>query len=285
MFFILQKEDRFNFDDVQFAIMESLLKAFKHQHEYVLMQESDFYSEDDSFNGTECRLKDASEFPEKYQKAIAIGEVTFVGKVLKIFHGIDNENAIEVPPCLREFRFLKRKYSIVPVWDIPREGRYFIKDATQQKSFSYKGELENFVYDEMFEPKTNEYDLSLKFDYDHLYQISEVVNVLAEFRAYILEGQLETVSHFAGDAYLLPDMELLKEAIRIYNEQTDCPKSYSIDLMITPEGTAITEVHNFMCLGLYNVNWDEKLLFAFKDGWNYVLNHNTPQTEYSNFED
>ncbi|MBR6382537.1 MAG: ATP-grasp domain-containing protein [Lachnospiraceae bacterium] len=284
MFFILQKEDRFNFDDIQFAIMESLLKSFKHQHEYVLMQESDLCSEDDSFNGLERRLKDSSEFPDEYQKAIAIGEVSFVGKVLKIFHGIDNENAIEVPPCLREYRYLKRKYSIVPVWDIPREGRYFIKDATQQKVFSYKGELENFVYDEMFEPRTNEYDLSLRFDYEHLYQISEVVNVLAEYRAYILEGQLETVSHFSGDAYLLPDMELLKDAIRTYNKQPDCPKSYSIDLMITPEGTAITEVHNFMCLGLYNVNWDEKLLFAFRDGWNYVLNYNTPQTEYSNFE-
>lgn len=81
-------------------------------------------------------LKSAEEFPAEYSKAIAIGEISFVEKFLKVFHNIEHENAIEIPPCLREERFLKRKYSIVPVWEISRSGNYFIKDATQQKVFS-----------------------------------------------------------------------------------------------------------------------------------------------------
>ena len=48
--------------------------------------------------------------------------------------------------------------------------------------------------------------------------------------------------------------------------------------MVTPRGTAIIEVHNFMCLGLYSTNWEEKLLYVYKDSWDYVLNHNAEQT-------
>ena len=285
MFFVIQKEEGSNFDRVQSTIIRDVLDHSRENHEYILMELADLYSEEDHFvTEAGSNLKDRSEFDPKFFKAIAIGEIKFVEAFLKIFHGIEHENAIEVPPCLREEKFLKRKYSIIPVWEIPRKGKFFIKDATQQKVFSYKGELEEFIFDEMFEERKSEFDTSLRFDYEHLYQISEVVDIIAEYRVYVFAGQLETVSHFAGNAYMLPDYKLLREAIEIYNNQPDCPKSYSIDLMITPKGTAITEVHNFMCLGLYNVNWDERLLYAYRDGWNYVLNHNTLQTEFSNYD-
>ena len=71
--------------------------------------------------------------------------------------------------------------------------------------------------------------------------------------------------------------------MRLINEQPDSPRSYSIDLMITPQGTAITEVHNFLSIGLYSVDWDEDLLYAFKHGLDYVLNYNVEQTEFTNF--
>ena len=45
----------------------------------------------------------------------------------------------------------------------------------------------------------------------------------------------------------------------------------------------ITEVHNFLSVGLYTVDWDEDLLFAFKHGMDYVIQHNVEQTEFSNF--
>ena len=108
--------------------------------------------------------------------------------------------------------------------------------------------------------------------------------IQAEYRVYVLNGSVETISHFAGDPFQLPEKDLIREAVEIYNRQPDCPKSYSLDIMITPNGTAITEVHNFMCLGLYNVNWDENLLYAYRDGWEYVLNLNTAQTAFSSFE-
>ncbi len=285
MFFVIQKEDGRNYNDVEFAILTELFNTYRGSCDYITMRQSDLYSENNTDEEYGLRLKTRDELDPRLANAIAIGEISFVEKFLKIFHGIEHEISIEIPPCLRQERFLKRKYSIVPVWEIPREGFYFIKDATQQKVFSYAGDLGRFLYDEMFEAKKSEYDMSLHFDYEHLYQVSEIVTVLAEYRAYIIDGKVETISHFAGNPFELPDVDLIRDAVEIYNKQEDCPKSYSVDVMVTPDGTAITEIHNFMCLGLYNVNWDERLLYAYRDGWDYVLKHNTRQTEYSNFKD
>lgn len=284
MFFVIQKEDRNNYNVVEFAILTELLQMYKGSHEYITMKISDLYAEEDDDFDITPKLKKADDFDPKLATAIAIGEIRFVEKFLKIFHGIEHEVAIEIPPCLRTDKFLKRKYSIVPAWEIPRKGTYFLKDATKQKTLSYRGELSVFLDDEMFEPKISEFDASVRIDYEHLYQVSEVVNVLSEYRIYVMDGIVETISHFAGDPYKLPDVDLIKEAVEIYGKEEDCPGSYSLDVMVTPKGTAITEVHNFMCLGLYNVIWNENLLYAYRDGWEYVLKHNTEQTEFSNYQ-
>ena len=152
-----------------------------------------------------------------------------------------------------------------------------------KKIFSYKGELEFYLQDEMFQEKTSEFDSSIRLDPTHLFQVSEVVNILAEYRVYVLNKEINSMCIFAGDPLVFPDAELIKKAVRLINEQPDSPRSYSLDLMVTPRGTAITEVHNFLSIGLYMVDWDEDLLYAFKHGMNYVLQHNVEQTTFSNF--
>ena len=284
MFFIIQNEP-IGRDVVQNAIVQSILDQNKYNHSYEFVSIMDFYKEedDDTFFSTTRRLKTADDFDERYQDAIPIGTVQFVEKYLQVFKGIERDNAIEVPPVLRTDEFLKRKYSIVPRDYIPRQGYYFIKDATQQKVFSYKGELEYYLHDEMFQPKTSEYDTFVRLNPTHLYQVSEVVNVLAEYRVYVLYREINGMCIFAGNPLLFPDADLIRKAVRLINQQPDSPKSYSLDLMITPRGTAITEVHNFLSIGLYTVDWDEDLLYAFRDRMNYIIQHNTEQTEFSNF--
>ena len=245
----------------------------------------DFYKDDtdeDLFSMKKV-LKTPEDFDERYREAIPIGTVRFVETYLRMFKGIERDNAIEIPPILRTDEFLKRKYSIVPRDSIPRQGCYFIKDATQQKVFSYKGELEYFLHDEMFRKKTNEFDTSIRLDPSHLYQVSEIVNILAEYRVYVLNREINSMCIFAGDPLIFPDADLVRKAVRLINGQPDSPRSYSLDLMITPRGTAVTEVHNFLSVGLYTVDWDEDLLYAYKQGMGYLLNHNVEQTEFSNF--
>ena len=283
MFFIIQK-DKIETDPVQDAIILDLLHRYRYEHEYEFMSIEDFYDEEDIIFSIQRRKKSAEDFEDKYRQAIPVGSISFVRTFLQIFKGIEYENAIEVPPILRTDRFLKRKYSIVPVWEIPRKGEFFVKDATEQKKFSYKGNLEIGITDEMFEPASSEFDSSIRFDYDHLYQVSEVVSILAEYRVYVLQGKINTMSVFAGNPLIFPDADLIQEAVRLYAAQPDSPRSFSLDVMVTPRGTAITEVHNFMSLGIYTVDWDDSLLYALKDGLDYIVNHNTPQTEFSNFD-
>lgn len=284
MFFLLQKEDKPD-NPTELALLEDILHKYRYDHSYETMKNADYLQDDeDGFFTWKKKLKTAEQFPEKYKKAIPIGDIHFIENFLRIFHGINRENAIEVPACLRTDEFLKRKYSIVPMWEIPRTGEWFIKDATQQKYFSKKGNVEDFIFDEMFEDSHNEFDTSIRFNVDHMYQVSEVVTVLTEYRIYVLNREINSNSFFAGNPLLFPDGDLIRKAVDTYLREEDCPRSFSLDVMITPRGTAISEVHNFTSLGLYTVDWDDNLLYAYRDGLDYVLKHNTEPTEFSNFK-
>lgn len=282
MFFVIQKD---NSNTVEVAILEEVLGRYSRTHSYVKMSAEDFYitEEDEETFYTETRLRTVDEFDERYKTGIPLGDISFVERYLQIFYGIEYEQAIEVPPILRTDKFLKRKYSIVPPWNIPRTGHYFLKDASRQKQLKYKGDMGVFITDEMYEPKVSRFDASVRFDYSHLYQVSEIVKVISEYRVYVFNGEVNSMSFFAGDPFTYPDAELIKEAIKLYSAQPDSPRSYSLDVMVTDRGTAITEVHNFTSLGLYSVDWDDDLLYAYRDGIDYIINHNVEQTEFSNF--
>ena len=115
---------------------------------------------------------------------------------------------------------------------------------------------------------------------DHLYQVSEIVNIDAEYRVYVLNGVIDSIILYNGDPMRLPDVELIKEAHRLYSGEPDCPKSYSFDVVVNERGTSLLEFHTFNCLGLYSVNWDEKLLYALRDAMDYIERFNTPQTVF-----
>ena len=82
--------------------------------------------------------------------------------------------------------------------------------------FLKSDELQYGITEEMFEPATSEFDTSFRFDYDHLYQVSEVVSILAEYRVYVLQGKINTMSVFAGNPLIFPDADLIQEAVRLY---------------------------------------------------------------------
>lgn len=292
MFFILQKEtfDWDNSTQIEMLMIKDLLRQTKYLHDYIEISLDDFYTEDDidDFDFTnyskEKKLKDKTDFDDKFNNAVPIGTIQFVSAWLKIFKDIEKENAIEIPPILRTDEFLKRKYSIVKSQDIPRKGQYFIKNASTLKDFSYSGELEFFLYDEMFEKPKNSFDTSLRLNPNDLYQVSEIVKVLSEYRVYIIDGKIASIDFYNGDPLKLPDVELINKANMLYSTQKDYPKSYSLDVMVTPKGTAIIEIHNFTSLGLYSTIWGTDLLYAYRDGIDYLINHNTKQTEFSNFK-
>lgn len=269
MIFLLQKENEF---DMDVLIFKNILDKVKYFHEYETISLS--YLEDN----------ESSNYPIWYKDAIPVGSIQFINRWLSLFQGIEHIYPIEIPTCLRNDKFLKRKYSIRKKDDIPDKGFFFIKDSSQLKVFSYCGELRYFFYPETQDKPTSEFDNPLRLNPNHLYQVSEVVNILSEYRVYIIDGNIEAISHYNGDATLFPDVNLIKEANLLYSRQSDYPKSYSMDVMVTPQGTAIIEIHNFHSLGLYTTLFGDNLAYAYRDGIDYIIKHNTPQSIYSNFE-
>ena len=110
---------------------------------------------------------------------------------------------------------------------------------------------------------------------EHLYQVSEILNVQSEYRVYIIDGEIENVCNYNGDPLVLPDVNFIKKANAIYSIQPDYPKSYTIDVMVSDKGTSIMEIHPFISVGLYSTLWGSNLLQAYIDGINYVRKYNT----------
>lgn len=261
MFFFLQKEINRPISEIEIFIVRDLLEHNRTLHEYLYYTVEDF--SDDVIWPSKLRIKEA----------VPVGSIDYVGAYLKSIHGIENMNPIEIPKCLRTKDFLKREYAIVKKNDIPEHGVYFIKDVSQLKNFTYGGELGNLFWDRIWNKEDMTSELHL--DSDHLFQLSEYIEILSEYRIYFISGELQAVSHYNGNPWILPDMNLIKKANLIYSMQKDYPKSYTMDVAVTKNGTCLLEIHPFACVGLYNSLWGSNLLYAYRDGIDYYLFHNT----------
>ena len=269
MLFLIQKEERYQDLDLETMIVKDLIKHNKYMHEYIFRSVNDF-GEDICY-------------PQKMniKNAIPVGTIDYVGNYLKHIHGIENMNPIEIPECLRREEFLKRNYKIVTSNNIPTSGRYFIKDVSQLKAFAHAGEMSLIFHDKIWDIN-NKNKFELHLNKNHLFQVSDEIEILSEYRIYFIGGELQAISNYNGDPWLLPDMELIKKANLVYSSQKDYPKSFTMDVAITPKGTCILEIHSFSSVGLYNALWGDNLLYAYRDGIDYHINFNTPIKEWNN---
>ena len=245
--FILEKKE--DYVDIDVRIVEDVIRSCGRRMSYIF-----------------CDIENMDSV-EDLAKYIPVGDIPFVKKWLKITHGIETINPIEIPKELRKKEFLKRSYRVVPYAEIPRNGRYFIKDVSDLKQFSYEGDLANFDFSSI--------------DNSHLYQVSELFNIAAEYRIYVIDGNVDAICQYNGnglavcDPRYLMDRGLILKAKMLYTMQEDYPNSYTMDIMVGKEGTCICEIHPFVSVGLYSSIWGTNLLYAYKDGINYILNHNT----------
>jgi len=253
MLFLLDYEPEFDFVTQDSIIVKQQLDKLYNMHSYVIMCNEDFYHS----NG---RIKNKSDFPIEYATAIPVGSIQFTSSFLDIFHGIKREFALEIPEVLRKEQFLKRYYQIIPASELPHQGVFFIKDVSEQRSFSYVGEIA-----ELHMSKGSPIDPT------HYYQISEKVTVSAEYRVYVIDGVIKNISFYSGIPTVFPDIKVIESAVNEYSKSNDCLRSFSMDFMVTPNGTAIIEMHTYLSLGMYWTKWDESLLQGYIDSMKYVI--------------
>lgn len=202
-------------------------------------------------------LKQLNEIDKNF---IPIGTIEFVNCYMDLAYDRKQQNPIEIPIYLRTQDFLKRDYKIVEYKDIPKTGQYFVKDVSQLKTFE-----QIINVDEL-----NDYNL----DETHLFQVSECFDIKSEYRVYVIDGKIENIVNYNGDVTLSPDINLIKKAVNLINFHEKWLNSYTIDIMVGDKGTAIIEIHNFISVGLYHNLWGHSLIYAYRDGIEYLLNDN-----------
>lgn len=243
--FILEEPKEF---DIELHFLKEQLNRNKYVHSYDEIKEP--------------HLVVVDEYP--------VGQIPFVEKCLGI-----HENPIEIPKYLRTSEFLKRDYRICTWQDIPRSGVFFLKDVSQLKKF---GSVMNATFtdiDDMFNyTPVNEFDATVILDKEHLFQVSSLIDIKAEYRVYVFGGDIEQISYYNGDCTKLPDIQLIEKAVNLINYHEKYLRSYTIDVAVTNKGTCILEIHNFTSCGLYSSVWGSSLVYAYKDGVDYLRSDN-----------
>lgn len=232
--------------NTEMAIVRDLIRSNKHIHEFRRAWSHDF-----SFG-------DASEL----KGCIPIGTIDFVTNYMRMFKKDFKQNPIEIPAYLRTDEFLKRDYHIGDIRDVPSTGIWFVKDVSTLKHFSKVCNLDH------------EFNDLVELGKDANYLVSSVVDILSEWRVYVLDGELANICNYNGDCTLFPDMSLIRKAMSLIELNEKWLKSYTIDVMVTKRGTALIEIHNFISVGLYSTLWGQDLLWGYVDGIRYLQEDN-----------
>ena len=248
--FLLQKEKGMDMD-LDVAILREILQNQKYLHSYAELPKEEIAG----------MLKTGS---GQSQLMCPVGSLDFVSTWLK-YYGVANMNPIEVPPVLQKQEYLKRDYSIVKKPQLPKDGRYFVKYVSKLKAFNYIGDI--FI--------TGMSDLP-----DGLYQVSEVVDIRAEYRCFIHLDKIIAINYYNGDCTVFPDIKLIEKMVANYMLDLNRPLAYTMDVAVTADrGTVLLEIHPWVSVGLYGYMFGNELPYCYLDRIAYYLTKNVPIRE------
>ena len=262
LLYILQSQNDEKAMTVDYAILKELLEHSHFQH--IEMSLRDFYNGD--------TLKTKGEFDTSIHNAIPLGTIQFVTAYLNIFYGIEKMNPIEIPKVLRTDEFLKRKYEICYGKNLPKKGRYFVKNVSTLKTMTFSGHIEDVCN------KPDFLTGKKPFEDDELYQLSDIVNIKSEYRVYIISGKIYAIAYYDGDATIFPDVSLIQKANLIYSVQKDYPNSYTMDIAVSDKGTILLECHPLFSCGIYQTVLGTDFLYGYRDSMDYLKKYNTKLT-------
>lgn len=183
-------------------------------------------------NSIEHNLIPTDNTPSGY---IPIGSVEFVSNYLKYHHNIE-VTPINIPIELMGYEWTGRKVINGTEQDII--GEKFVKSNDKIKSFTQICESA---------PKGN-------------YQISDLIDITSEWRAFVFEGKLVGLQNYSGEFDCFPNVSRIKEMISEYKSQ---PVSFTLDVAVGDVGTVIIEVHDFFSCGLYGFSEHKILPYMF----------------------
>ncbi len=89
-------------------------------------------------------------------------------------------------------------------------------------------------------------------DNDTEVYVSDIVNFVSEYRAFVRYGEILDIRHYGGSWDIFPDPKVIKNCI---NSFTYSPKAYAADFGITDDGiTLLIEINATCSIGSYGLN-------------------------------
>lgn len=189
---------------------------------------------------------------ELVQDTIPVGTLEYVKKALLLQgYSMNVLSPIEIPHFLQKPMYLKRKYRIDSYKYLPKNGLWFVKDASVLKSSCAR------VISAKDIPAWIEEYATIEEAQTHNFVVSEPMQIDAEYRVLVCRGVVQGVQYYNGDPLLFPDAELIKSAVHEMEFYTcsnrNIPRSYTIDVGVNKDvGTFLIEIHNFVACGTYN---------------------------------
>lgn len=186
-------------------------------------------------------FEDIEEVPtSKYN--ILVGCIETTNKYFERF-GLPPKRAINIPDELHHPFFLQRK-----VWTTTMKN--FRNNVPKLPVFiKPDGRAKEFIAGVMTRPDTVYAFKDVPDDSPVL--LSEVVNMLSEWRCYVINGEVRGVKHYSGDPWLIPDKHIVQLAVKQWKSQ---PSAYAIDFAVLENGrTALVEANDGWSLGNYGL--------------------------------
>lgn len=177
---------------------------------------------------------------------VVVGFISDIWNVA-ILMGFDEIKQLDYPNELK--KYLKRDIKKIRLQDLPDKYPYFIK-PTMIKSFTGRVVRE-------FRDIIGIQDIELYFT-------ETILDVVSEYRCFILNGEVLGVKHYKGSPYYSLNEEIVIEMVNCYTAR---PNAYSMDLGITRSGeTILIECNNGYSSGNYGL---PEILYAnfLKQGW------------------
>ncbi len=206
----------------------------------------------------EYRLSDKADGKD-LEGYIPVGTLDFVEDYLKAYYGIEHINPIEIPKEMRNKDYVGRYYKILRKEDLPNRGFSFIKDVSKLKVYAGLMAISDYTRD---------------FLTGEVYQISDAITFISEYRVFVLNGEVQAIQHYRDDVLVFPDVNVIKQIINDYIAIEGSAKAFTVDVGIDDKGrTLLIEIHNFNSCGTYGF-YEMSLLEMYRLGFDYLINSN-----------
>jgi len=189
-------------------------------------------------------FEDIEEVP--VQKSLVL--VAFIKETKEFLKKLDIEvPSINIPDCLNKPKYLKRKVWTSTIEEVLEKEEFplFLKPLEKNPDLP-SGVVQS---------KYNAPLLLSKVPVDTKLIVSNSLDIVAEYRCYVMDNNIVGVKHYQGNFNIFPNMQLVDEMILSYAYIGGSPCCYTIDVGVLSNGeTILIECNDAWAIGNYGLS-------------------------------